>query len=102
MRKQARSAKQYRRAHLQKCPASDKTRYRDQREAVRALHSCVNARHRAADRGTESRRNECRTYYCDDCHGWHTTSQADWTPQLSFDPARRVVNNHVSFVGLRA
>lgn len=102
MRKQARSGIQHRRAHLQKCPASGKVRFRDQREAVRALQSCNNARLRAAEFGAESRRRECRTYYCDDCRGWHTTSQENRPRQLSFDVSRDITDNHVGFVGRRA
>ncbi len=102
MRKQARSGMQRRRAHLQKCPASGKVRFRDQREAVRALQSCDNARQRAAELRAESRRRECRTYYCDDCRGWHTTSQETRPRQLSFGVPRDIASNHVGFVGRRA
>lgn len=102
VRKQARSGMQHRRAHLQKCPASGKVRFRDQREAVRALQSCDNARQRAAELGAESRRRECRTYCCDDCRGWHTTSQENRPRHLHFDAPRAIANNHVGFVGRRA
>lgn len=85
MHKQNRPTKQHRRANLQNCPASGKVRFRDQREAVRALYVCSNERQRAAERGVESRRRECRTYYCDDCRGWHTTRQENRPRLLPFD-----------------
>lgn len=54
---------------------STKVRFRDHREAVRALHFAQNSRVTAELLGLETRRRECRTYVCDVCRGWHLTSQ---------------------------
>lgn len=60
---------------LPRCPRSGKVRFRDHREAVDALQTAMNSRSRAEFAGFGSRRNECRTYECNMCHGWHLTSQ---------------------------
>jgi hypothetical protein len=87
-----------RHVNLQKCPVSGKVRFRDKREAVRALYASHNARQRAVEYAVESGRRECRTYYCDGCKGWHTTSQENRPRQLSFDLAGDIVSNHAGFV----
>lgn len=59
-----------------KCNVTGKVRFPDHDLAVEVLHDAANRRRRWADAGTESRRQECRTYECDGCKGWHLTSQA--------------------------
>ena len=49
--------------------------YRDHKEAIKALHSCVAQRSLGA-----SRRHEVRAYQCPRCGRWHLTS---WTDRLS-------------------
>ena len=51
-----------------------KIRYRDQREAVRALHQAKTRRKRELHDQGISRRNESRVYECSDCRGLHLTS----------------------------
>lgn len=63
---------------LTRCPRSGKLRYRDQPEAINALHHAVTARHRAEVDGVETGHRECRAYACPACRGWHLTSQAVW------------------------
>src|SRR5262245_53459353 len=77
MKKQARPGKppKNRRPNLGKCPTTGKTRFRDKREADRAVQKATTARKNAAEMGVTSRRHECRTYFCDACKGWHITSQ---------------------------
>ena len=57
--------KQYRRRRRNTGRSCGKVRYRDQREAMQALR-----RLRAASGGQIQ-----RAYECDQCHGWHLTSQ---------------------------
>jgi len=61
-RKQYRPGRRRRRNTGRSC---GKVRYRDQREAMQALR-----RLRAASGGQIQ-----RAYECDQCHGWHLTSQ---------------------------
>lgn len=61
------------RGHLGTCLVSGKIRFRDHREAVRALHSAALAREFS---GGATRRAECRAYACPSCQGWHLTSKA--------------------------
>jgi hypothetical protein len=61
------------RGHLGTCLVSGKVRFRDHREAVRALHSAARAREFSCG---ESHRAECRAYACPACRGWHLTSKA--------------------------
>lgn len=58
-----------------RCPVSGKRRFRDHREAVRALHRVANHRKTAREHGQESRRREVRCYRCKECRGWHLTSK---------------------------
>jgi hypothetical protein len=67
-----------RRAHLQRCPASRKVRFRDKREATRALHYAAATRQSTEGLGIRSRRQERRAYPCGACNGWHLTSTASW------------------------
>lgn len=62
------------------CEATGKRRFRDHREAVRVLHTAVNARSRGEDE-----RRERRCYDCKECNGWHLTSQVN--KRLLIDPA---------------
>lgn len=61
-----------------RCPATRKLRYRDHREAVRALHRITTIRHRDLESGVPSelvKRREVRDYRCPACGGHHLTSQ---------------------------
>lgn len=49
----------------------NKKRYRDHAEAVRALHNI-------ATNGDKRQKNPRRVYPCDNCHGYHLTSQETW------------------------
>ena len=64
------------RRNLTRCPEGGKRRFRDQAEAVDALHSAVAARRAAILDGLASTRGECRAYLCPSCRGWHLTSRA--------------------------
>lgn len=57
------------------CPVTHKDRWPDKRAAVEVLHRAQVSRRRAEEAGLTSRRQECRTYRCPFCAGWHTTSQ---------------------------
>lgn len=57
-----------------KC-ASGKRRFRDHREAVRALSGAMRFRIDDLQRGEATSRLERRTYFCARCQGWHLTSQ---------------------------
>lgn len=62
--------------HNQRCTATpDKARYRDTKEAQRALSTMRHlAKVELAEKGkTKWRQN--RYYHCPDCNGYHTTSQ---------------------------
>ena len=63
---------------LARCPKAGKRRFRDQHEAVRALHRAAVARQYAAADESETNRHECRAYRCPSCRGWHLTSQPTW------------------------
>lgn len=84
--KMAKSKRQTRTKHKErvkssskgKCPYSGKVRYRDAKEATRALHRSHNARAIELNTIGESRRRECRAYWCEKCEGMHTTSQTEW------------------------
>lgn len=53
-----------------------KTRFRDHRQAVRALHAIAN--NYLEMEPTAHRRYPVRSYECDVCAGWHLTSQNGW------------------------
>jgi hypothetical protein len=57
------------------CARSGKKRWPDHMSAVAVLHLATNSRYFAESTGHESSRSEIRTYSCDACGGWHTTSQ---------------------------
>lgn len=57
------------------CSRTGKKRWPDHTSAVAVLHQAANSRHFAELKGFESPRGEVRTYRCDACGGWHTTSQ---------------------------
>jgi hypothetical protein len=73
--------------HLQRCQLDGKVRFRDKREATRALHLAAAARLHAEALGTWSPRQERRAYHCAMCQGWHLTSIAVWRDSLSLTPA---------------
>lgn len=53
-----------------------KRRYRDHAHAVKALRNSARARYLSdVDELRATRRRETRAYECDDCGGWHLTSQ---------------------------
>lgn len=58
-----------------KCWQTGKLRYPDQSAAKDALTSIAYRRALASRGSGESRRSECRAYWCPRCHGWHLTSQ---------------------------
>src|SRR5262245_14268614 len=60
-----------------KCPVSGKLRFRDAREAKRAIQNAASSRRKAGEDGVPCRRRERRCYECDECQGWHLTSWAD-------------------------
>ena len=60
------------------CTRSGKKRWPDHKSAVAVLHKASNSRYFAELKGRESARSEVRTYLCDSCGGWHTTSQQNW------------------------
>lgn len=60
------------RAQLRICPVSRKIRFRDHAEAVQALHAAQVARVFSSG---NTQRQECRSYACMACQGWHLTSQ---------------------------
>lgn len=66
-----------RRAHLGHCRRGGKRRFRDQREATRALQAAEAARQIAEAEGRPCPRRERRAYFCDGCRGWHLTSQPE-------------------------
>lgn len=49
----------------------NKKRYRSHREAVKALHLI-------STKGDERQKMPRRVYECDNCHGYHLTSQETW------------------------
>jgi len=61
-----------------RCPDTGKQRYPSGDAAVTALHKAHRARHWAALDESDTRRHECRHYYCKACRGWHTTSLEVW------------------------
>lgn len=71
-----------RRVHLQRCGVSGKVRFRDKREATRAVHRAVAARHHAGAIGVWSSRQERRAYWCSECKGWHVTSSENRAHKL--------------------
>lgn len=62
------------RRHLGKCPMTAKVRFRDKREADRAIHSAENARRWCESEGLDCDHRECRSYHCVACKGWHLIS----------------------------
>jgi hypothetical protein len=54
------------------CLATGKLRFRDKKSALQALHAVV----AAAALNPASRRREQRVYKCQQCGGWHLTSQS--------------------------
>lgn len=60
--------------HLETCRTSGKTRFRDRKEALEALHAL---RYKTAVTGLpEGHHLPVRAYKCPDCSGWHLTSKA--------------------------
>lgn len=60
------------------CPTG-KVRFKDHAHAVAVLHASKNRRKVAEELNLETDRNECRTYPCKACKGFHLTSRADLT-----------------------
>ena len=60
-----------------KCP-SGKKRFRDHQESVWALHKSANRRANDLEEKGFTKRNEIRTYPCDECSGFHLTSNQNW------------------------
>ena len=52
-----------------------KRRFRDHKEAVRALHGSKRLRNNDLELNGFSRRDEKRVYKCQFCNGWHLTKQ---------------------------
>jgi len=59
-----------------RCRSTGKRRFRDHREALKALQGALTARHFASNNGVPTRRREVRAYQCLACKAWHLTS---WT-----------------------
>lgn len=55
-----------------RCPATGKRRYRDHKEAVRAVQGAKRSREEG-----NRRAQAVRAYRCLSCSGWHMTSQPD-------------------------
>jgi hypothetical protein len=56
------------------CKSTGKRRFRTEHDAKVAL--------KVARDSSRDHRKECRYYECDDCGGWHLTSQRSWTDGL--------------------
>lgn len=65
--------------HNRKRTCRGKVRYRDEREADRALHTLHNY--------SEADRVPIRKYYCDACHGVHVTAMRKWTDPTAITEA---------------
>ncbi|MFM8927814.1 MAG: hypothetical protein ACKOFA_06450 [Rhodoluna sp.] len=64
--------------HNQRCTANpDKVRYRDTKEAQRALSTMRHLGKKELEEKGRTKWNQKRYYHCPDCNGYHTTSQAD-------------------------
>jgi hypothetical protein len=63
-----------------RCPATGKRRYRDHKEAVRAVQGARRSREEGNHRAMA-----VRAYRCWTCQGWHLTSQASRATLI--DPA---------------
>ena len=75
----------------QKAICNKKTRYRDRKEALEALHRIQNIRSTNALEGKDwSHRKESRSYRCDQCNGFHLTSKP-----LHSSPALRLIQGAV-------
>jgi hypothetical protein len=73
------------------CPTK-KHRHRDHREAVEALHSAKNSAKYQLEIYGETQRQECRTYRCKLCKGWHTTSQPQKNKQVNVANPKKAVS----------
>jgi hypothetical protein len=63
-----------------RCRQSGKRRYRDHREAVKAVQGAKRSREEG-----NARAKAVRAYRCWACHGWHLTSQPERA--MLIDPA---------------
>ncbi|MEY4655325.1 MAG: hypothetical protein ACK5GF_00610 [Rhodoluna sp.] len=62
--------------HNQRCTANpDKVRYRDTKEAQRALSTMRHLGKKELEEKGRTKWNQKRYYHCPDCNGYHTTSQ---------------------------
>ena len=73
-----------------KSKCGGKLRYRDRKEALRALHRIEVTRAYKESDGLNSNRRESRTYSCPDCLGAHLTSKP-----LHSSPALRLIQGAV-------
>jgi len=58
-----------------RCWKTGKLRYPDHAAAKDTLTAIAYQRAFSTREPGESRRGECRAYWCQHCHGWHLTSQ---------------------------
>ena len=68
----ANNANRYRRG---RCPMTGKIRYRDHKEAVKALHRAKSAANFETGQYGKTDRLERRNYFCQVCSAYHLTSQ---------------------------
>lgn len=57
------------------CPISGKVRYGERKDIKLAMREAEWDRSRARVNEVTCSRREIRSYQCEDCHGWHLTSQ---------------------------
>lgn len=62
------------------CPVTGKRRLGERKDVDLELRSARQVRESARLAGAFTRWAVIRGYRCDDCHGWHLTSLAEWSP----------------------
>lgn len=60
------------------CPVSKKVRFDERKDAKEVLTNTRFMKRVHEQNGGYSHRQECRVYKCNDCRGWHLTSQSEW------------------------
>ena len=70
-----RSKKKHQHKESQRCSCG-KVRFRDHEQAIDALHRIYNSAKSALEEYGTTHRQECRSYQCGLCFGWHLTSRA--------------------------